>query len=292
MYLPKYHSTNGWEPNPNVGFGDLRKEIEISIQSRARKSLVIDPLLKLLGALRYVSCNEGGNSFVELIKEESVSESKLIQQAEKRMLPNAKIKGGLKLAQKKIQDTKSDLEELGYDPMKFKLNRRDMIKVRERTFERISNKIFKGITDEFDVSATGMVTKLNWHILHADSWCELKENVSGLLKENVSGLRRRNNDEYELERLKVLYDKEPDRIYIGLGEFEGYVVFEYEKADVVFLECVKKGNALYVMPKLKWKEYSTYSKTELLQSHMTSRVIHGRNWRFSIEMTLSVNGII
>ena len=92
-------------------------------------------------------------------------------------------------------------------------------------------------------------------------------------------------------RLEFAYDLGPVRIYVGLGEFEGYLAFLFERTDHVLLECPMGGNAAYIFRE-DWRILSRLSKTELLNYHTSEvdRVIHDPDghWRFRVRSRLGL----
>ena len=92
-------------------------------------------------------------------------------------------------------------------------------------------------------------------------------------------LQRSSPEVFDASRLEYVYGLGPDQIYVGLDEFDGYVVFVFERTNKAVLECAKTGNALYLFPAQDWKELSRYSKSELLHAEpeirsRIQRVVH------------------
>lgn len=75
------------------------------------------------------------------------------------------------------------------------------------------------------------------------------------------------------------YEMRPGSIYIGVDEFEGYVVFYFDRTQVAVLECPVVGNAIYVI-KSNWETLSRLSKAQLLQRHQREvvRIVHAGEW--------------
>lgn len=89
-----------------------------------------------------------------------------------------------------------------------------------------------------------------------------------------------NEVDYEkIERIYRLVNPKYDRIYCGSDEFEGYLVFYFERKQVAVLDCPKKGNAIYIFNE-NWKTLTRLSKSELLNyyPHKTVRIIHKGDW--------------
>jgi hypothetical protein len=83
------------------------------------------------------------------------------------------------------------------------------------------------------------------------------------------------NLKFEEERLRFAYGLNPVCIYVGQGDFDGYLAFHFSAFNNVLLECPIKGNAAYVF-KNDWQKLSKLSKGELLSQHRqeVGRVIH------------------
>lgn len=91
--------------------------------------------------------------------------------------------------------------------------------------------------------------------------------------------QKTNNTEYDITRLELIYSLTPNSIFLGIDEFEGYVVFHFVEAKVSVLECPIVGNAIYVL-KDDWKRLSKLTKRELLEEHSNSiiRIVHAGDW--------------
>lgn len=93
----------------------------------------------------------------------------------------------------------------------------------------------------------------------------------------------------DLLRLKFAYSLTPVRVYLGHGEFGGYLAFEFAGTDRVLLENPVEGNAAYIFSE-NWKVLSRLSKSELLNNHRSQvlRVLHGVgvDWRRAIRRSL------
>lgn len=105
---------------------------------------------------------------------------------------------------------------------------------------------------------------------------------------------------FDEERLKlVLKLAKPDEpIYEGLDSFDGYLVFEYKRANKAVLECGEVGNALFIMNADRWRLLSTLSKAELLDEYIDeivsyTHVTHGRwNWERTLHRLFRRLGIL
>lgn len=92
-------------------------------------------------------------------------------------------------------------------------------------------------------------------------------------------------------RLVFAYQLGPTHIYIGSGEFDGYLAFEFTSTERILLECPVTGNAAYIFRE-NWKILSRLSKTEILQNYRreVGRVVHDESnqWRRRIKAQLGM----
>lgn len=91
--------------------------------------------------------------------------------------------------------------------------------------------------------------------------------------------RDSNHIEFDLDRLNKVYALKPSAIYVGMDEFEGYVVFSFQEVKAAVLECPIVGNAIYVL-KGDWEMLSRLSKAELLNfyTNRVTRLVHSGEW--------------
>jgi hypothetical protein len=100
--------------------------------------------------------------------------------------------------------------------------------------------------------------------------------------------RRRTHVVYDIVRLHKVYSLHPDEIYVGIEEFEGYIVFYFSQPSIAVLECPVTGNAIYVFGE-NWKSLSRLSKSTLLNSGRSDvdRVIHNDGWFSQLESLIA-----
>lgn len=81
------------------------------------------------------------------------------------------------------------------------------------------------------------------------------------------------------DRLKKVESLNPNQRFTGEDEFDGYVIFYFDRTETAVLESPLFGNAIYVIQG-KWKSLSRKSKGELLTrySGTVTRVIHLGDW--------------
>ena len=124
-----------------------------------------------------------------------------------------------------------------------------------------------------DVSAP--VERLPWHILPPG------EHPFPAVLEHFRVLAERHPSvEYDHTRLEKLNSLGPTAVYVGVDEFEGYVVFNFEHYAAAVLDCPIVGNAVYVMRDRDWVVLCQLSKAELLTQHRSRvrRIVHSGGW--------------
>ncbi len=117
------------------------------------------------------------------------------------------------------------------------------------------------------------VTRLNWKLLPRGEW-----NVSKLISFYKAG--NWPGREVDESRLKSICESlKPVHCYIGQSEFQGYVVFTFDRTQKVVLECPFYGNAIYVIDG-DWETLCQKPKGELLAKHSksVSKIVHNETW--------------
>lgn len=160
-----------------------------------------------------------------------------------------------------------------------------------RTFsDKVERQIYKRLKDAYDHPQRHLVDapweavgeRVYWRILPPGrggvvDWHNIEEHFS-----------RRTGEQFEVERLRMIYEFNPTRIFVGEDEFEGYFVFIFEDRGRAFLECPKIGNAIYVMNAGDWKVLSRLTKVELRRHQDVHRIPHlGDGWKRKVRKYLA-----
>lgn len=89
-------------------------------------------------------------------------------------------------------------------------------------------------------------------------------------------------------RLSAVGAKKPDFVAVGLGGFEGYVVFGFTQRKLCILECPQVNNATYVLPMDSWEHIAQMTKAEILNAgaHI-ARIVHTRSWFGALDSVLT-----
>lgn len=82
-----------------------------------------------------------------------------------------------------------------------------------------------------------------------------------------------------LDRQQTILSLNPDEQYTGVGGFSDYIAYVFKGPEIVVLESVQLGNAIYVFGK-DWKRFSQMSKAEILKNnHQMARIVHSSGWK-------------
>ncbi len=123
--------------------------------------------------------------------------------------------------------------------------------------------------------------KLNWKLLPKGKqpFKKLLEHFERISKQPAPIV-------FDIDRLYKVYSLRPDDVFVGIDEFQGYVVFYFGSAETAILDCPVTGNAIYVFGE-NWKSLSYLTKTALLsgRGRDVTRIVHYGAW-FSRLQTL------
>ena len=164
------------------------------------------------------------------------------------------------LYKKEKKSFESEYEERFKKVEKYNFQRKIM-KDRKKV---INSKSFNGF----------LVRKINWKILPPG------KKSAKRLKMLCEEMNANNHGKkYEWDRLKRLFDLNPNQILTGENDFKGYFLFCYTKEKIAVAECPEVGNALFVL-KENWKSLCQYSKSELKKyfSEHSHRIVHKGDW--------------
>jgi hypothetical protein len=128
----------------------------------------------------------------------------------------------------------------------------------------------------------GAVKKLNWKLLPPGT-----NSFEQIVRHFESLARRESHVVYDLGRLHKVHSFHPDDVYVGIEEFDGYVVFYFSESSIAVLECPITGNATYVFGD-NWKALSHLSKHDLLNSGRRDfvRIVHTDEWFSRLRLSL------
>ena len=99
---------------------------------------------------------------------------------------------------------------------------------------------------------------------------------------------RRHAVTFDFSRIEALLSLKPSHHYIGIDEWDGYVVYLFENTDTAILDCPVYGNAIYILTH-DWKTLSRMSKSRILSlgCENVGRIIHSGDWllrvRYAVE---------
>lgn len=171
----------------------------------------------------------------------------------------------------RIQNNKADREiDLKRDQYESSYNaklRKYEDSIPARIVKRIRSDIAK--SKSYELSAE----RLNWKLL------PLGEMPFERIRDYLQGISKLGSDEFDYEKIGKIVSLEADKVYCGVEEFEGYLVFYFDQIKIAVFDCPKKGNAIYIFGE-DWKTLSRLTKSNLLNYYptKTKRIIHRGNW--------------
>ncbi len=110
------------------------------------------------------------------------------------------------------------------------------------------------------------------------------------LKNYLQEVSKSSREEFDLEKIEKIISLDADKIYCGIDDFNGYLVFLFEEIELAVLDCPQKGNAIYIFGE-DWKTLSRLSKSELLNYYpnKTKRIIHRGDWFERLKLILQTH---
>lgn len=129
------------------------------------------------------------------------------------------------------------------------------------------------------------LTRLNWKLLPqgAYPWKRLEDHLKSTLN-RTSG----NTQAVIMDRQKTIMSYKPAEQFIGLGGFSDYIAYTFPDHGLIVLECVRRGNAIYVFGK-DWKRFAQLTKAEILKDNLhVARIIHSKGWKAALDQLLSL----
>lgn len=120
------------------------------------------------------------------------------------------------------------------------------------------------------------VHRLTWKMLPPGEhpWPRVQEHLSGVLKRLSENTRT-----VILDRQKTILGHGPDEQFVGAGGFSDYIAYVFKAQGIVVLECIRKGNAIYVFGQ-DWARFSQLTKAEVVnQSLHLERIVHTKGWK-------------
>lgn len=128
------------------------------------------------------------------------------------------------------------------------------------------------------------VKRVAWKFLPPGKspWNTLHSHLTTHLKASPATLK------VVLDRQKTIMSYGPDDLYIGEGGFSDYIAYHFKARGLVVLECVRRGNAIYVFDK-NWSAFAQLSKGEIIQNgYHKARIIHSNGWKARLDKLLKV----
>lgn len=126
--------------------------------------------------------------------------------------------------------------------------------------------------------------RLNWELLPPgkNPWASAQAKLSEIVSKAEKG-----KQPVIQARFETIGHYNPEYVAIGLGGFDGYVVFGFPRIGICVLESRSVNNATYVLDEGSWEAISSLTKAEILDEKLhRERLIHREKWFRDISVLL------
>lgn len=117
--------------------------------------------------------------------------------------------------------------------------------------------------------------RVNWEMLPPGEhpWERVKEHIGKVFAGRSPSVAKA-----VLNRQDAILSFGPSAVFRGLGGFSDYIAYEFKDREMVVLESVFYGNALYATG-LDWQRVSQKTKAEIIQQGLAEhRIVHTKGW--------------
>jgi hypothetical protein len=151
---------------------------------------------------------------------------------------------------------------------------------------RFCDRIQRDVERVFTNNRSIRATKVYWRILPSGTWTR-----ESILSHYSKIQRQFPHVQFDLARLDQMFALRPSSLYVGIDEFDGYIVFAFSGTKKVVLECPVYGNAIYVI-RDNWESLSKLSKSDLQLQFADSaqRIVHAGDWFPRLRAELRLTG--
>lgn len=149
---------------------------------------------------------------------------------------------------------------------------------------QIAERVRRDIEHTFEFGIIIPKSRLAWRILPPS---ELSLDT---VLQHFDRLQRLNpHIRYEKERIIKAFSLRPDQCYVGIDEFDGYIVLTFSRGPRALLECPIFGNAVYIIDS-GWKSLCRLTKQELMMHHSreVTRIVHAGDWFWRVKSELGI----
>lgn len=123
-------------------------------------------------------------------------------------------------------------------------------------------------------------TRVNWRMLPPGSTPWLRAQSAVSLR--ING-RSADAQSIIFDRQEFVCSLNPDEVYVGQGGFSDYLAYVFTPKNLVVLESLTSGNAIYVFDQ-NWRNFSHLTKHQILaQSLHKHRIIHATGWKANLQ---------
>lgn len=132
------------------------------------------------------------------------------------------------------------------------------------------------VNDNLNTFSPIKINRVTWKMLPQGEhpWDRLKDHLHGCLKQLAE-----NTQTLIYDRQETIRAFNPDSLFVGTGGFSDYIAYSFTSRNIIILECIRKGNALYVFDR-NWKRFSQLTKAEIINRELhVERIIHNVTWK-------------
>ncbi len=153
---------------------------------------------------------------------------------------------------------------------------------KEATRAKIVRRVRQDIERAFKPEADTSTSRLPWRNLPPG-----ESSVEDVIR-HYDGLSRQGVPvRFEQERLNKADSLGWEHRYLGIDEYEGYIVYTFAHTSKALMECPMVGNAIYLIDS-DWERLSRMSKQELLDHPSVIRIPHQGNWFEKVKEELGI----
>jgi hypothetical protein len=139
------------------------------------------------------------------------------------------------------------------------------------------------VTDNLQGYEPPAINRVNWVLLPPGEhpFERITEHVGRMIRGKPS------IEKVAVDRQHTIYQHRPDRVFRGEGGFNDYLAYLFEDVNLVVLESIYKGNAIYIIAD-NWEGVSALSKAEIIRGDLhAARIVHNEGWKGRLAQALA-----
>ena len=132
------------------------------------------------------------------------------------------------------------------------------------------------VRDDLKAFAPPATRNVNWKLLPPGKhpWPRVKEHIDA----SLTRLSPKSKSVI-YDRKRTIMTHEPTEQHVGIGGFADYIAYVFASRELVILESVRRGNAIYAFGQ-DWQIVSQLSKAEIIAGDLhIERIVHSEGWK-------------